>query len=102
MVNYKKAKKERQERENPKRSRWTRFWSWYERQFTKNLVVMAVILYLQIPHMIWAGDIFLELGIISRIHPVIDFFLYGVDLIEVLAMVYIGMMIYSRVRKCRT
>jgi len=49
--------------------------------------------------MIWAGDILLEYGIISRIHPVIDFFLYGVDLIEIFAMVYIGMMIYSRLKK---
>lgn len=60
---------------------------------------MAIIIYLQIPHMIWAGDLYLQLGVISNIHPFLDFFLYGIDLIEILLMVKIGMMVYSKIRK---
>ena len=33
--------------------------------------------------MIWNADIYLELGIVSRINPVYDFILYGIDLIEI-------------------
>jgi len=78
---------------------WSRFWDWYDYHTTKNLIVMAIIIYLQIPHMIWAGDLYLQLGVISNIHPFLDFFLYGIDLIEILLMVKIGMMVYSKIRK---
>ena len=39
------------------------------------------------------------MGMISRVNPILDFLLYGVDLIEVIAMINIGMLIYSRIRK---
>jgi len=78
---------------------WSRFWNWYDTQFTKNLIIVAVIVYLQIPHMLWAGDLYLQLGVISRINPVFDFLLYGIDLIEILLMLKVGMMIYGRIRK---
>jgi len=78
---------------------WQRFWNWYDTQFTKNLIIVAVIVYLQIPHMLWAGDLYLQLGVISRINPVFDFLLYGIDLIEILLMVKVGMMIYGRIRQ---
>ena len=80
---------------------WERFWNWYDRQITKNLIITAIIVYLQIPHMWWAGDLYLQLGIISRINPVTDFLLYGIDLIEILLMLKVGMMIYGRIRKTR-
>ncbi|HEC64678.1 MAG TPA: hypothetical protein ENI23_05260 [bacterium] len=78
---------------------WNEFWLWYDRHTTHNLFITAVIVYLQIPHMIWAGDLYLKLGVISNIHPVLDFFLYGIDLIEILLMLKIGMIIYGRVRR---
>ena len=54
---------------------------------------------MQIPHMVWAGDVYLQLGVISHIHPVLDFFLYGIDLVEILPMINIGMLIYNKMRK---
>jgi len=78
---------------------WQKFWDWYDTQFTKNLIIVAIIVYLQIPHMLWAGDLYLQLGVISRINPIFDFLLYGIDLIEILLMVKVGMMIYGRIRK---
>lgn len=48
--------------------------------------------------MVWNADLYLEMGMISHIHPILDFFLYGVDLIEVLPMINLGLIIYSRVR----
>jgi hypothetical protein len=84
-----------------KQSAWVRFWSWYERHITESLFLTAFIIYLQIPHMVWNADLYLEAGIISHVHPVLDFFLYGVDLVEVFPMINIGFLIYSRVRKSR-
>ena len=80
-------------------NRWDRFWGWYDKHTTKSLIITAVIIYMQIPHMIWAGDVYLQLGVISHIHPVLDFFLYGIDLVEILPMINIGMLIYNKMRK---
>ena len=78
---------------------WDRFWGWYDKHTTKSLIITAIIIYMQLPHMVWAGDVYLQLGIISHIHPVLDFFLYGIDLVEILPMINIGMLIYNKVRK---
>ena len=78
---------------------WDRFWNWYDKHITKSLFLTAVIIYIQIPHMIWNADLYLEMGMISKINPVLDFFLYGVDLIEIIPMIIIGMLIYSRLRR---
>ena len=51
--------------------------------------------------MIWNADIMLEAGIVSRIHPVIDWFLYGVDLIEIVSIINVGMIMYSLIKKRR-
>jgi len=80
-------------------SAWTKFWSWYERHMTESLAITALIIYMQIPHMVWNADLYLEAGLISHVHPVLDFFLYGVDLIEIFPMINIGFLIYSRIRK---
>ena len=82
-----------------KQSSWTRFWSWYERHITESLFLTAFIIYLQIPHMIWNADLYLEAGMISHIHPGLDFFLYGVDLVEIFPMINIGLLIYTKIRK---
>ena len=80
-------------------SYWNKFWEWYERHTTKSLLLTAIIIYIQIPHMIWNADLYLQMGMISHINPVLDFFLYGVDLIEVIPMISISLMIFSRIRK---
>ena len=52
--------------------------------------------------MIWNADIMLEVGIVSRVHPVIDWFLYGVDLIEIISIVNVGMIMFSLLKKRMT
>tara|TARA_Y100001960_G_C14261304_1_gene627630 strand:- start:380 stop:565 length:186 start_codon:yes stop_codon:yes gene_type:complete len=51
--------------------------------------------------MIWNADLYLETGMVSRVHPVLDFFMYGVDLIEIFPMINIGFLIYCTVHKKR-
>ena len=78
---------------------WDRFWMLYDLHTTKSLFVTAIIIYIQIPHMVWAGDVFLQTGIISYHNVVLDFFLYGIDLIEVIPMITVAMLIYSKIKK---
>jgi hypothetical protein len=47
--------------------------------------------------MIWNADMLLEAGFVSRIHPLLDFFLYGIDLIEIPAIIAVTMSFISRI-----
>ena len=78
---------------------WNRFWKWYESKILGSIIIIAVIQFIQIPHMIWNADLMLEVGVISRVHPVIDWLLYGVDLIEIISIINIGMIMFSLVKK---
>ena len=74
---------------------WNRFWNWYEKQLMGSLAFLLMVHVVQIPHMIWAADVYMELGMISRIQPILDFLLYGVDLVELLSLTQIIMLIYA-------
>ena len=74
---------------------WNKFWNWYEKQLMGSLAFLLMVHIVQIPHMIWAADVYMELGMISRIHPILDFLLYGVDLVELLSLAQIIMLIYA-------
>mgnify|MGYP003119461271 FL=1 len=78
---------------------WIRFWNWYENKILGSIILIAIIQFIQIPHMIWNADMMLEMGNISRIHPVIDWFLYGVDLIEIISIINVGMIMFSLLKK---
>lgn len=80
---------------------WKRFWNWYENKILGSVIIIAVIQFIQIPHMVWNADLYLEMGIISRVHPALDFFLYGVDLIEIVSIVNVGMIMYSLFQRRR-
>ena len=49
--------------------------------------------------MVWNADMMLESGYVSRIHPVIDWLLYGVDLIEIVSILNVGMIMFSLIKK---
>ncbi len=45
--------------------------------------------------MVWAGDLFLGTNLgVAGAHPAMDFFLYGVDLIEIPLIINICMQLY--------
>ncbi len=81
---------------------WSKFWKWYENKILGSIIIVAVIQFIQVPHMIWNADIMLEAGIVSRIHQVIDRFLYGVDLIEIVSIINFGMIMFSLIKKKRS
>ena len=78
---------------------WQRFWNWYDRHLTESLGVTAIILFMQIPHMVWAGDAILKSGVVWGANPILDFFLYGIDLVEIIPMINVSMLVYARIRK---
>ena len=80
---------------------WKKFWNWYEDKILGSILIIAIIQFIQIPHMIWNADLYLELGVVSRVHPVIDFILYGVDLIEIVSIINVGMIMFSIIKKRR-
>lgn len=81
---------------------WTVFWNWYENKILGSVIIIAVIQFIQIPHMVWNADMMLEAGMISRINPILDWFLYGVDLIEIVSIINVGMMMFSLIRSKRS
>ena len=75
---------------------WNRFWKWYKSKLRENLIFLLIIHILQIPHFIWAGDCFMALDLVCNQHgPVIDFLLYGIDLVELLSLATIISNIYA-------
>ncbi|WP_048109794.1 hypothetical protein [Nitrosarchaeum koreense] len=80
---------------------WTKFWNWYENKILGSVIIIAIIQFIQIPHMIWNADLMLEAGYVSRVHPLIDWLLYGVDLIEIISIVNVGMIMFSLIKKRR-
>ena len=77
----------------------TRFLNWYERHITESLVVTAIILYLQIPHTLAAGECFFNgnIGLFGA-HPITDFLLYGIDLLELIPIIGVTLAIISKIR----
>lgn len=78
---------------------WTKFWKWYEDKILGSVILIAVIQFIQVPHMVWNADIMLESGLISRVNPVLDWLLYGVDLIEIVSIINVGMIMFSLLKK---
>lgn len=78
---------------------WERFWKWYETKIIGSVLIIAIIQFIQIPHMVWNADLYLELGVISRVNVVIDFLLYGVDLIEIISIINVSFILYALLRR---
>jgi hypothetical protein len=81
---------------------WNKFWNWYENKILGSVILIAIIQFIQVPHMIWNADIMLEAGIVSRVNPVIDWLLYGVDLIEIISIINVGMIMFALIKKRST
>lgn len=51
--------------------------------------------------MIWNADLMLQTGMISRINQIVDWLLYGVDLIEIVSIINVEMIMFSLIKKRR-
>ena len=76
----------------------TKFLDWYERHMTKSLIISAIILYAQIPHSWWALECVFGEGVLHGHGMGVDFFLYGIDTLELIPIVGVTLAIVSKVR----
>lgn len=71
----------------------------WDKLITGSLLASAIVLYLQIPHTVSAADCFFALGLgIIHIHPILDFFLYGIDLLEGIPIAGVTIALIARLR----
>ena len=78
------------------------FFKWYDRHLTESLALSAFILYLQIPHTISAAECFFDGNVgLFGIHPLTDFLLYGIDLLELIPIIGVTLAIIARVKQNR-
>ena len=78
------------------------FLDWYERHMAKSLIISAVILYAQIPHTITAAECFFgdhDHTMIYGKNIILDFLIYGIDLLELIPIIGITLAIVAKVRK---
>ena len=79
----------------------TKFLDWYERHMAKSLIISAVILYAQIPHTITAAECFFgdhDHTLIYGKNIILDFIIYGIDLLELIPIIGVTLAIVSKVR----
>ena len=77
------------------------FLDWYERHMAKSLIISAIILYAQIPHTITAAECFFgdhDHTMIFGKNIILDFLIYGIDLLELIPIIGITLAIVSKVR----
>lgn len=77
-----------------------KFIAWYQTKVLENLIASAIILYLQIPHTITAADCFFALGLgLVHVNPFMDFFLYGIDLLEAVPILGVSVALYVEAKR---
>ena len=79
----------------------TSFLNWYEKHMAKSLIISAVILYAQIPHTITAAECFFgdhDHTLIFGKNIILDFLIYGIDLLELIPIIGITLAIISKLR----
>lgn len=73
----------------------------WEKKLTLSLGFLVVTHLLQIPHFLWGGDALVKSGLVYNMNPVMDFVLYGIDLIEIPAIIVVVVSFVSRLRRKR-
>ena len=74
------------------------FLEWYNRRMVESLSISAIILYLQIPHSWWALECIWGEGILHGHGVIVDFFLYGIDTLEMIPIIGVTLAIISKLR----
>ena len=64
-----------------------RFIKWWESKLQISLGFLVFTHIAQIPHFLWGGDAIAQTGYVYGVHIMYDFILYGIDLIEIPAIV---------------
>ena len=76
-----------------------RFLEWWETKLLITSGLVPLILILQIPHFLWAGDVLVGTGTVYTGNQLSDFILYGIDLIEIPLIVLALLNFFTTLRK---
>ncbi len=79
-----------------------KFWNWYKTKLAESITIVFIIHILQLPHMFWAGDVYLQTNILARQNGVLDFILYGIDLVEIPSIINVGLLWFYHVKQRKT
>lgn len=77
------------------------FWDWYKTKVVHSVFLVFLVHVLQIPHMVWAGDVYLKTGYISYFNPALDFILYGIDLLEIPSIINVTLLLIYHLKSKR-
>ena len=75
------------------------FFKWWESKLQISLGFLVFTHIAQIPHFLWGGDALLKSGTVYNVNPILDFFLYSIDLIEIPAIVVVCVSFVARLKK---
>jgi hypothetical protein len=64
----------------------------------KSLIISAIILYAQIPHSWWALECVFGGGYLHNHGMFVDFFLYGIDTLELIPIIGVTLAIVAKMR----
>jgi len=65
------------------------FFSWWDKKLKFSLGFLVFTHIAQIPHFLWGGDALAKTGLVYNVNPISDFILYGIDLIEIPAIIVV-------------
>ena len=76
-----------------------RFLKWWESKLQISFGFLVFTHIAQIPHFLWGGDALVKTGTFYNVDPILDFFLYSIDLIEIPAIVVVCVSFVARLKK---
>jgi len=76
-----------------------RFFRWWDLKLRISLGFLVFTHIAQIPHFLWGGDAIMRTGTVYGVNPVSDFILYGIDLIEIPAIIVVVLSFIGRYTK---
>jgi len=73
-----------------------RYLKWWEDKLLHSLGFLFITHIIQLPHIWWNIDLYFDINMISRVNEVADAGLFGVDLIEIPALIAIGSSFFAK------
>jgi len=82
---------------------WSAFWAWYERHYTLNVSVAAVLFVLQLVHLYWLGADVIALRLVGESYwdpsDALQWAIYVVDYTEIPVLLSVSLLYVNELRK---
>ncbi|MGH8575238.1 MAG: hypothetical protein ACREX8_22110 [Gammaproteobacteria bacterium] len=85
------------------KSAWTAFWAWYERHYTLNVSIAALLFVLQLVHLYWLGADVIAQRLVDESYwdpsAVLQWAIFFVDYTEIPVLVSVSLVYVNELRK---